>query len=153
MGREPRALDDAGTERVKRVAVVTGASRGLGRACAIALADGGWTVAVGYRSNETDAKETVAAIESGGSNGMAVYLRAPNYVNNLLRHGFSEQDVRDGGSDRLVDEIVTWGDEQAIAAQVAAHHAAGADHVCLQPLRVDLGAPPTRELAELAKLL
>jgi len=74
MGREPRALDDAGTERVKRVAVVTGASRGLGRACAIALADGGWTVAVGYRSNETDAKETVAAIESGGSNGMAVYL-------------------------------------------------------------------------------
>ena len=57
-----------------RVAVVTGASRGLGRACAIALAEGGWKVAVGYRSDETAAKEVVEALESAGTPGLAVYL-------------------------------------------------------------------------------
>src|SRR3989440_1650752 len=41
--------------------------------------------------------------------GMAVYLRAPNYVNNLLRLGFTEADVADGGSERLVDAIVARG--------------------------------------------
>jgi probable F420-dependent oxidoreductase len=63
---------------------------------------------------------------------MAGYLTRPNYTNNLLRLGFAEDDLRDGGSDRLVDAIVAWGDEQAAAERVAAHHAAGADHVCLQ---------------------
>jgi len=57
-----------------RVAVVTGGSRGLGRACAIALASDGWTVAVGYRSNETEAKETVGALEAAGTPGLAVFL-------------------------------------------------------------------------------
>lgn len=57
-----------------RVAVVTGGSRGLGRACAVALAADGWTVAVGYRSSETEAKETVEALEAAGTPGLAVYL-------------------------------------------------------------------------------
>ena len=57
-----------------RVAVVTGASRGLGRSCAVALAADGWTVAVGYRSNETEAKETVLALEATGTPGLAVFL-------------------------------------------------------------------------------
>lgn len=56
------------------VAVVTGGSRGLGRACAVALAADGWTVAVGYRSSETEAKETVEALEVAGTPGLAVYL-------------------------------------------------------------------------------
>jgi 3-oxoacyl-[acyl-carrier protein] reductase len=56
------------------VAVVTGASRGLGRACAIALAEGGWTVAVGYRSDEAAAKEVLGALENAGTAGMAVFL-------------------------------------------------------------------------------
>lgn len=63
---------------------------------------------------------------------MADYLTLPNYTNNLLRHGFNEDDLRDGGSDRLVDAIVAWGDEDAIAQRVAAHREAGASHVCLQ---------------------
>ncbi len=42
--------------------------------------------------------------------GMAVYLRAPNYVNNLKRLGFTDDDVADGGSERLVDAIVACGD-------------------------------------------
>jgi len=57
-----------------RVAVVTGGSRGLGRACAVALAADGWRVAVGYRSNETEAKEAVEALEGAGTPGLAVFL-------------------------------------------------------------------------------
>jgi 3-oxoacyl-[acyl-carrier protein] reductase len=57
-----------------RVAVVTGASRGIGRACAVALAGGGWTVAIGYRSSEQDAKETLEALQAAGTAGLAVSL-------------------------------------------------------------------------------
>jgi probable F420-dependent oxidoreductase len=65
---------------------------------------------------------------------IALYLKLPNYTNNLLRHGFTEDDLRDGGSDRLVDEITPWGDVDAIAAAVRRHLDAGADHVCIQVL-------------------
>jgi 3-oxoacyl-[acyl-carrier protein] reductase len=58
----------------RRVAVVTGGSRGLGRTCAIQLAAAGWVVAVGYRSSEADAKETAEALEAAGTPGMAVFL-------------------------------------------------------------------------------
>jgi 3-oxoacyl-[acyl-carrier protein] reductase len=57
-----------------KVAVVTGASRGIGRACAVALAESGWTVAVGYRSDEAAAKEVVGALGDVGEPGMAVHL-------------------------------------------------------------------------------
>ena len=57
-----------------RVAVVTGASRGIGLACSVALAEAGWRVAIGYRSNEAAAKEAVAALESAGTSGIAVHL-------------------------------------------------------------------------------
>jgi probable F420-dependent oxidoreductase len=62
------------------------------------------------------------------------YLHAPNYVNNLLRLGFTEQDISNGGSPRLIDAIVAWGEPAVIAQRVAEHHAAGADHVCIQVL-------------------
>ena len=54
--------------------------------------------------------------------------------------GFGDEDLADAGSDRLVDAIVAWGDEKAIAERIQAHRDAGADHVCIQPLRAD-GAP------------
>jgi 3-oxoacyl-[acyl-carrier protein] reductase len=57
-----------------KVAVVTGGSRGIGRACAVALAQAGWTVAIGYRTNEHDAKKTVQALEGAGTPGLAVML-------------------------------------------------------------------------------
>jgi NAD(P)-dependent dehydrogenase (short-subunit alcohol dehydrogenase family) len=74
VGRLARPLDDAGAGVTSRVAVVSGGSRGIGRACAEALAAGGWTVAVGYRTREADAKEALDALESAGTPGMAVYL-------------------------------------------------------------------------------
>jgi probable F420-dependent oxidoreductase len=71
---------------------------------------------------------------------MKVYTQLPNYQNNLRQFGFDDADFADGGSDRLVDAIVAWGDEQAIRDRIRAHHDAGATHVCIQPFRPD-GAP------------
>ncbi|HLW95206.1 MAG TPA: LLM class F420-dependent oxidoreductase [Solirubrobacteraceae bacterium] len=59
------------------------------------------------------------------------YLALPNYVNNLRRLGFDEAELSPPGSDRLVRALVATGDEQQIAARVAEHHAAGADHVAI----------------------
>jgi probable F420-dependent oxidoreductase len=64
---------------------------------------------------------------------VAMYLGLPNYRNNLIRLGYSEAEV-DEPADRLIDAIVAWGDEKAIAERIQAHRDAGADHVCIQPL-------------------
>jgi probable F420-dependent oxidoreductase len=63
-----------------------------------------------------------------------LYLGLRNYTSNLLEFGFSEQDIADGGSDRLIDAVVPHGTAEEIAAVVRAHFDAGADHVCLQPV-------------------
>jgi probable F420-dependent oxidoreductase len=68
---------------------------------------------------------------------MQIYLGLPNYQNNLKWLGFTDDDIANGGSDRLVDAIVAWGDADSIAARIQAHYDAGADHVCIQPLRAD----------------
>ncbi len=78
-----------------------------------------------------------------------VYLGLPNYQNNLRQFGFGDADFADGGSDRLVDAIVAWGDEKAIRDRVQAHHDAGATHVCIQPFRADGGPGPDLQLLEL----
>jgi probable F420-dependent oxidoreductase len=79
---------------------------------------------------------------------MGIYVSLPNYQNNLKWLGFEDADFEDGGSDRLVDAIVAWGDEDAIRARIQAHWDAGADHVCIQPLRADGGAGPDLALLE-----
>jgi 3-oxoacyl-[acyl-carrier protein] reductase len=56
------------------VALVTGASRGIGQATALALARDGMAVAVGYRSDEAGAEETVAKAVSDGAQARAVHL-------------------------------------------------------------------------------
>src|SRR5262245_41638502 len=59
---------------------------------------------------------------------LAVYLGLPNYQNGWKWLGFDEGDFANGGSDRLIDAVVAWGDEQAIEARIQAHFDAGADH-------------------------
>ncbi len=84
---------------------------------------------------------------------LALYLTLPNYTNNFLRLGFTEEDCKGEGSDRLIDAIVAWGDVEAIRNRIDAHLAAGADHVCVQALSADPESLPMREWRELAKAL
>jgi probable F420-dependent oxidoreductase len=84
---------------------------------------------------------------------MQMYLGLPNYVRNLHALGFTDDDVSNGGSDRLVDAIVAWGPIETIVARVKAHHDAGADHVCLQVLRANPAELPHGEWRELAAAL
>jgi probable F420-dependent oxidoreductase len=85
---------------------------------------------------------------------LAPYLALSNYTNNFLRHGFTEDDLTDGGSDRLIDAVFAWGEESAIRTRIDAFREAGADHVALQV--VD-GAPrdalPRAAWSRLADLL
>ncbi|MFI9051165.1 LLM class F420-dependent oxidoreductase [Streptomyces sp. NPDC053427] len=77
------------------------------------------------------------------------YLQLPNYTGSLRRLGFGDEDFADGGSDRLVDAIVAWGDVDAVRRRVREHHEAGADHVAVQPVAAgrELGLDQLRELA------
>jgi probable F420-dependent oxidoreductase len=72
---------------------------------------------------------------------LAIYLLAPNYTNNWRRLGFTDEDLAGGGSDRLIDALVAWGDPGTIRERVAQHHEAGADHVCVQIVTGQPGLP------------
>ena len=84
---------------------------------------------------------------------MATYLGLPNYTNNLRRLGWGDEDLEPPGSDRLVDAIVAWGDEQAVVDRVAAHHERGADHVALQVLPLDGTSVPMDDWRRLSEAL
>lgn len=60
---------------------------------------------------------------------------------NLRRLGYTEEDLSDGGSDRLVDAIVAYRNENEVADRIRAHFDAGADHVCIQVLSDEPGIP------------
>lgn len=102
------------------------------------------------------APEVTAVLEGEASRARALarsfisgYLTLPNYVGNLRTFGFSDEDFADGGSDRLVDALVAWGDLDAVASRMREHHEAGADHVCIQVITESPGFPIVayRELA------
>jgi len=80
---------------------------------------------------------------------MKIYTGLPNYQRNLAWLGFDERDWSGDASDRLVDAIVAWGDEDALRARIQAHFDAGADHVCIQPLHPEGQPVPHREVLEL----
>jgi probable F420-dependent oxidoreductase len=89
----------------------------------------------------------VLETDAGAARGIARvaldgYVGLPNYVNNWKRLGFTDDDIA-SKSDRFVDALVAWGDVDAINARVGEHHAAGADHVCVQVLG-ERGAPMDR---------
>ncbi|MCX4530180.1 LLM class F420-dependent oxidoreductase [Streptomyces sp. NBC_00841] len=68
---------------------------------------------------------------------LAFYLLLPNYTNNWLRLGFTEDDFAGGGSDHLIDTLFGWGDEQRVRERIDAFLDAGADHVAVQTLAPD----------------
>ena len=85
------------------------------------------------------AVELTAVLEADATRARSIargwtagYLELPNYARNLERMGYGDEELTGGGSDRLVDATVAWGDEHAIAARVREHLDAGADHVCVQ---------------------
>lgn len=69
---------------------------------------------------------------------------AGGYRRNLRRWGFGEADI-DDVSDRLLDGIVAWGDDDAIAERIEAYRTAGADQVVLRILGADDDLPAARE--------
>lgn len=94
----------------------------------------------------TDADEARAV----GRKFVDFYLGLSNYVNNWLRLGFTDDDVRKPGSDRLIDALVAYGTTDAIARRLDEHLDAGADHVAIQVLgasRPEMLVPALTELA------
>lgn len=80
----------------------------------------------------------------------AYFLELVNYTNNLRRLGFEDEDLTNGGSDRLIDAAIAWGDVDSIRGRVKEHLEAGADHVCVQVVSEsdeDVCLPQLRELA------
>ena len=65
------------------------------------------------------------------------YMGMPNYRNNWLRIGFTEADLEGGGSDAFIDAMVLHGDAATVRRGLDAHYAAGATHVCIQPLHAE----------------
>jgi probable F420-dependent oxidoreductase len=84
-----------------------------------------------------------------GTDWLRSYLTLPNYANNLMRSGFSEDDLAQV-SDRVFNAIIAWGDEDAIMRRVTEHRSAGADHVCVQVLTADPQAFPREQWRRIA---
>lgn len=79
------------------------------------------------------------------------YMVLDNYRNCWLSLGFSETDLANGGSDRFIDAMVLWGGTAEVKNGLRAHFAAGATHVCIQPVHAEGDtAKRDRMLADLA---
>jgi probable F420-dependent oxidoreductase len=94
---------------------------------------------------ETDAAKARTAARAY----MKTYVpRLPNYTNNLKALGWADSEFENGCSDRLVDAIVAWGNEEKIRDRIDAHLKAGASHVCIMPLRVDSAPQPDMRVVQ-----
>jgi probable F420-dependent oxidoreductase len=86
-----------------------------------------------------------SAALSAGRQALSRYLQLDNYVRAWRQQGFTDDDVAGGGSDRLIDAMVAWGDEGAIRRRIQQHWDAGADHVCIQAIAPRGGRQPVDE--------
>jgi probable F420-dependent oxidoreductase len=80
------------------------------------------------------------------------YLHLANYLKSFAAMGYSDQDVADGGSDRLIDAMVLYGTAADVATRLAEHYARGADHVAVNLLPRP-GRAPVDDYRELALAL
>ena len=98
--RNPGCLDMEG-----KVALVTGSSRGIGRAIAIKLAQAGADVTINYLRNKSKAEETAAAIEAEGSKALIVRANVANEEE--VKAMFAEIRERFGRLDVLVSNAAS----------------------------------------------
>ncbi|ACV77911.1 LLM class F420-dependent oxidoreductase [Nakamurella multipartita] len=105
------------------------------------------------------APEQKIVLDTDGARARAIarptveyYLSRVNYVNNLKRDGWTDEDVAGSGSDALVDALAVHGDAATLAAGLTAHLDAGADHVCAQVL-TEAGGDPLPALEAVAEEL
>jgi len=68
-----------------------------------------------------------------GAAQLAIYSPLPNYRNSWKRMGYTEEQIATNDP-AFVDAVFAWGDADALQARVDAHYAAGATHVCVQPV-------------------
>ncbi len=109
-----------------------------------ALGPGPWLCAELGVMLETDAaKARVAARRY-----MQIYLSIDHYVGRLRAVGFTDADFAEGGSDRLVDALIAWGNEDKLRERIAAYYQAGATHVCIMPLSSSGGLAPDEQALE-----
>ncbi len=94
---------------MKKVAIVTGASKGIGKACAVRLAKDGMTVVVNYSSSDEAARETVREIEEAG--GEAVSYKADVSDLEQVKAMFKEIADKYGQIDVLVNNAGIVRDE------------------------------------------
>lgn len=93
------------TSTYGKVALVTGSSRGIGRAIAKRLGDDGARVVVNYRADEESAARVVEEIESAGSSALAVRADVADPAS--LRGLFDATEARFGGIDLVVNNVAT----------------------------------------------
>ncbi|MGD0288673.1 MAG: TIGR03620 family F420-dependent LLM class oxidoreductase [Candidatus Binataceae bacterium] len=103
-----------------------------------------WVCAQQHVMLETDAKKARAAARAF----LHFYLSAPPYQRSLRAMGFTDDDLANDGSDRLIDEIIAWGDERVLRERLEAHRKAGANHVFITPLNPDGGLSPGMRAVE-----
>jgi len=89
------------------------------------------------------------AARAAADTALGTYDTLPNYRNNWNRLGFSDAQI-DRRDPDFVDAVVAWGEAPAIRDRIDAHFAAGADHVCIQPLSTE--GPLTLDWAALEAL-
>ena len=77
-----------------------------------------------------------AAARKAGATQLARYKALPNYRNNWKRMGYTEEQI-EHNEPSFVDAVVAWGTADQIQERIDAHYAAGATHVCIQPVSVE----------------
>ncbi|RDI53309.1 TIGR03620 family F420-dependent LLM class oxidoreductase [Nocardia mexicana] len=100
--------------------------------------------AVLFETNPDRAREIARA-------HLVPYLSTPYNLAKFHRLGYSEAETSGGGSDRLIDDLVFWGEPDSVADRLRAHVEAGADHVAVQVIGIEPGqsaVPQWRTLAE-----
>jgi len=92
--------------------------------------------------------EDPAVARKTARRALSIYMPLPAYQREWIKWGFDEADWAQGGSDRLIDGLVAWGDEAAIRARIAEHEAAGASHVAISAYNPAGGVEPDWKLLE-----